>query len=79
VQFVLEIFEIFCRNTLYMYLEGKMFFTQMLFLVQELCPKNKILVNLGQLGQPKNYFKKKNLSCNFFHKFLTKFLNISST
>jgi hypothetical protein len=25
VQFVLEIFEIFCRDTLYMYLEGKLF------------------------------------------------------
>jgi hypothetical protein len=33
VQFVLEIFEIFCRDTLYMYLEGKQFSTQMLFLV----------------------------------------------
>jgi hypothetical protein len=55
VQFVLEIFEIFSRDTLYMYLEGKLFFTQILFLVQELCPKNKILVNLGQLGQPKNF------------------------
>jgi hypothetical protein len=53
VQFVLEFFEIFCRDILYMYLEGKLFFTQILFLVQELCPKNKILVNLGQLGQPK--------------------------
>jgi hypothetical protein len=50
MQFVLEIFEIFCRDILYMYLEGKLFFTQILFLVQELCPKNKILVNLGQLG-----------------------------
>jgi hypothetical protein len=50
MQFVLEIFEIFCRDTLYMYLEGELFFTQILFLVQELCPKNKILVNFGQLG-----------------------------
>jgi hypothetical protein len=39
-----------------MYLEGKLFFTKIIFLVQELCPKNKILVNLGQLGQPKNFF-----------------------
>jgi hypothetical protein len=61
VQFVLEIFEIFCRDILYMYLEGKLFFTQMPFLVQELCPKNKILVNLGQFGQPKNF-----LFLNFF-------------
>jgi hypothetical protein len=61
VQFVLEVFEIFCRDTLYMYLEEKLFFTKMLFLVQELCPKNKILVNLGQLGQPKNF-----LFFNFF-------------
>jgi hypothetical protein len=52
VQFVLEIFEIFCKDTLYMYLEGKLFFTQMLFLVQELCPKSKVLVNLLQLAQP---------------------------
>jgi hypothetical protein len=56
VQFVLEIFEIFCRDTLYMYLEGKPFFTQIIFLVQELCPQKKILVNLGQLGQPKKKF-----------------------
>jgi hypothetical protein len=61
VQFVLKKFEIFCRNTLYIYLEGKLFFSQMLFLVHELCPKNKILVNLGQLGQPKNF-----LFFNFF-------------
>jgi hypothetical protein len=61
MQFVLEIFEIFCRGTLYMYLEEKLFFTQILFLVQELCPKNKILVNLGQLGQPENF-----LFLNFF-------------
>jgi hypothetical protein len=61
VQFVLEISEIFCRDTLYMYLEGKLFFIQMLFLVQELCPKNQILVNLEQLGQPKNF-----LFSNFF-------------
>jgi hypothetical protein len=61
MQFVLEIFEIFCRDTLYMYLEGKLFFTQMLFLVQELYPQNKILVNLRQLGQPKNF-----LFFNFF-------------
>jgi hypothetical protein len=33
VQFVLEIFLIFCRDTLYMYLEGKLFFTKILFLV----------------------------------------------
>jgi hypothetical protein len=50
VQFVLEIFEFFCREILYMYLEGKLFCTKILFLVQVLCPKNKILVNLGQLG-----------------------------
>jgi hypothetical protein len=61
MQFVLEVFEIFCRDILYMYLEEKQFFIQMLFLVQELCPKNKILVNLGQLGQPKNF-----LFLNFF-------------
>jgi hypothetical protein len=61
VQFVLEIFEFFCRETLYMYLEGKLFFTKILFLVQELCPKNKILVNLRQFGQPKNF-----LFFNFF-------------
>jgi hypothetical protein len=61
VQFVLEIFEIFCRDTLYIYLEGKPFFTQMLFLVHELCPTNQILVNLGQLRQPKNF-----LVLNFF-------------
>jgi hypothetical protein len=52
VQFVLKFFEFFCRDTLYMYLEEKLFFTKILFLVQELCPKNKIRVNLGQLGQP---------------------------
>jgi hypothetical protein len=61
MQFVLEIFEFFCRDTLYMYLEGKLFFTKILFLIQELCSKNKILVNLGQLGQPKNF-----LFFNFF-------------
>jgi hypothetical protein len=55
VQFVLEIFEIFFSDTLYMYLKGK------LFLVQELCPKNKILMNLGQLEQPKSF-----LFSNFF-------------
>jgi hypothetical protein len=52
VQFVLEIFEFFCRDTLYMYLEGKLVFTKIPLPVQELCQKNKILVNLGQLGQP---------------------------
>jgi hypothetical protein len=31
VQFVLEVFEIFCRDTLYMYLEGKLFFTHTIF------------------------------------------------
>ena len=38
-----------------MYLEEKIFFIRILILVQELCPKKKILVNLGQLGQPKNF------------------------
>jgi hypothetical protein len=47
VQFVLEIFEFFCKDTLYMYLEEKLGFTKTIVLVQELCPKNKILVNLG--------------------------------
>jgi hypothetical protein len=55
VQFVLENFEFFCRDTLYMYQEGKLLFTKILILVQELCPKNKIFVNLGWLGQPKNF------------------------
>jgi hypothetical protein len=63
MQFVLEIFEIFCSDILYMYLEGKLFFTQMPFLVQELCPKNKILVNLGQLGALGN---QKTFVINFF-------------
>jgi hypothetical protein len=61
MQFVLEIFEIFCRDTLYMYLEWKLFFTKIMFLVQDLCPKNRILMNFGQLGQPKNF-----LFLNFF-------------
>jgi hypothetical protein len=61
VQFVLEIFDFFCKDTLYMYLERKLFFTKLIFLVQELCPKNKILVNLRQLKQPKNI-----LFFNFF-------------
>jgi hypothetical protein len=39
VQFVLEIFEFFCRDILYMYLEEKIFSTKILFLVQELCQK----------------------------------------
>jgi hypothetical protein len=79
VQFVLEIFEFFCRDILYMYLEGKLLFTKILFLVQELCPKNKILVNLGQLEQPILFYFKNFFELDFFHKFLTKFLNISST
>jgi hypothetical protein len=79
VQFVLEIFEIFCRDTLYMYLEEKLFFTKIILLVQELYPQKKILVNLGRLGQPNNFFFKTFLNWIFFHKFLTKFLNISST
>jgi hypothetical protein len=79
VQFVLEIFQIFCRDTLYMYLEGKLFFIQILFLVQELRPKNKILANLGSSGSQKTFCSLTFLRCNFFHKFLTKFLNISST
>jgi hypothetical protein len=66
VQFGLEILEFFCRGTLYMYLEGKVFFTKILILVQELCPKNKILVKLGQLGQPKSFFLKKDLELDFF-------------
>jgi hypothetical protein len=61
VHFALEIFEFFCENTLYVYLEGSYFYIKILFLVQELCPKNKILVNLRQLGQPKNF-----LFFNFF-------------
>jgi hypothetical protein len=36
-------FLIFCRDTLYIYLEGKLFFTKILFLVQELCPQKKSL------------------------------------
>jgi hypothetical protein len=47
------------------YLEGKVFFIKILFLVQELCPKNKILVNLGQLGQPKSFLKKKDFELDF--------------
>jgi hypothetical protein len=79
VQFVLDILFYFCRDILYMYLEDKLFFIKILFKVQEFCPKNKILVNLGQLGQPKKIKKFNFLSWIFFHKFLTKFLNISST
>jgi hypothetical protein len=33
VQFVLEIFEFFCEDTLYVYLKGKLFFIKILFLV----------------------------------------------
>jgi hypothetical protein len=55
VNLILEIFEFFCKDTSYIHLEGKLFFTKILFLVQELCPKNKVLVNLGQLRQPKNF------------------------
>jgi hypothetical protein len=79
MQFVLEIFENFCRDTLYMYLEGNLFFTKILFLVQELCPQNKILVNLGSSENQFFFCFLTFLSCNFFHNFLTKFLNISST
>jgi hypothetical protein len=63
VEFVLEIFEFVCRYTLYMYLEGKLFFIKIIFLVQELCPKNKIRV---QLGQPKNFFFKNFFELDFF-------------
>jgi hypothetical protein len=79
VQFILEIFEFFWRDTLYMYLDGKPFFTKILFLVQELYPKNKILVNLGQLGQLKDFLFFNHFELDFFHKFLTRFLNVSST
>jgi hypothetical protein len=66
MQFVLEMFEFFCKDTLYIFLEGKLFFTKILFLVQQLCPKNKILLNLGQLKQPKNYLFFNFFESNFF-------------
>jgi hypothetical protein len=57
-----------------MYLEGKLSFTKILFLVQELCPKNKILVNLGQLRQPKNFLFFNILELDFFSYILNKVL-----
>jgi hypothetical protein len=49
-----------------MYLEGKLLFTKILFLVQELCPQNKIFVNLGQLGQPIFFLLYKFFELDFF-------------
>jgi hypothetical protein len=57
-----------------MYLEGKLFFIKIIFLVQELCPKNKILVNLGQLGQLKNFLYFNFFELDFFPKILDKVL-----
>jgi hypothetical protein len=47
VQFLLEIFEIFDRDTLYMYLKEKLFFTKTLFLIQELWMITFSIMNLG--------------------------------
>jgi hypothetical protein len=42
-------------------------------------PKHSFFCHVGSFGQPKNFLFSNFFGLDFFHKFLTKFLNISST